>query len=305
MTKEIAVLAPGKDAEPGLRRLIRDAAKQVDAEVATGRRPQPGEPDTLIDTLQVLFGPADLVVLDDTTEKPHELMLFALGVAQALGKPTVVTVDSDARLRYEQLAPAAVYRHDVLEDDDATRNALAGLFQQALDDPGAFRMQQQEKAKAATAFISYSHQDEPYLERLLVHLKPLQKGGVLDVWADTRLHGGNLWRSEIEGAMAAASIAVLLVSADFLASDFILDNELPPLLKKARRDGTVILPVVLSPCSFTRHPELSVFQAVNRAVPLGGLDKHGQETVWDEVAKEVARAIGRKSPEAASVPAAS
>ena len=68
---------------------------------------------------------------------------------------------------------------------------------------------------------------------------------------------------EIAEAMERASAAILLVSADFLASDFIVTNELPPLLKKARSEGTQILPLILSNCRFERDPELSAFQAVN------------------------------------------
>lgn len=292
MTKQIAVLAPGKATEPGLRLLLRAAAKQVGAAVISGKRPDTGEPFTFIDTLRELFDKADLVVLDDTTEKPHELMLFALGVAQAMSMPTIVTVASGAPLRYEQLAPSAVYRYDVLDDDDTTRDALAELFKVALDDPRAFRMQQEEKAKSAKAFISYCHKDDSYLSRLLVHLRLLEKQGVLELWVDTKLHAGDLWRDQLASALDAASIAVLLVSADFLASDFIGDNELPPLLEKAKADGTRILPVVLSPCAFTRHPKLSAFQAVNHAIPLGGLGYVEQEAVWDEVAQEVERAVG-------------
>lgn len=56
-------------------------------------------------------------------------------------------------------------------------------------------------------FISYSHSDKRWLDRLLVHLRPMEREGVIDLWADTRIGAGDDWRHEIEAALAAADIA--------------------------------------------------------------------------------------------------
>lgn len=142
-------------------------------------------------------------------------------------------------------------------------------------------------------FVSYSHADAEWLERLQKHLKPLQRDGV-EVWDDTRLKAGEQWRNEIRDALAAAKVAILLVSADFLASDFIVTNELPPLLKAAEEDGATILPVIISPCRFTRMDSLSRFQAVNDpAKPLVQMRRAGREKALDQVARAVEDALGR------------
>lgn len=137
-------------------------------------------------------------------------------------------------------------------------------------------------------FISYCHRDSEYLERLLVHLKPLQRDGMIDAWVDTRLQAGDRWRKEIDTALKKARAAVLLVSADFLASDFVFKNELPPLLKAAEENGTLIIPVVLKPCRFTRSKELRDFQSINSPdEPLSVLDETGRELLYDSIAQRI------------------
>jgi len=110
-------------------------------------------------------------------------------------------------------------------------------------------------------FISYSHKDKQYLDRLQVFLRPIQREGTIDAWDDTRIKVGEDWRAEIRKALAEARVAVLLVTADFLASDFIATDELPPLLAKAEADGTVILLVIVGHCRFSetkyRSPEVA------------------------------------------------
>lgn len=112
-------------------------------------------------------------------------------------------------------------------------------------------------------FISYSHQDKHYLEWLQKHLKAFQRQNHhVEVWDDTKIKVGDKWKKEIESALEKASVAFLLVSKDFLASDFVMDEELPKLLQKSSEEGTLIIPIVLSPCLFEDSP-LGEFQAIN------------------------------------------
>jgi len=117
-------------------------------------------------------------------------------------------------------------------------------------------------ADRTDAFISYSHADQAWLQRIKVHLRPLERDHGIVIWQDTNLRGGQRWRQEIDQALTKAKVAILLVSPDFLASDFIHDNELPPLLEAAEQEGLVILSVIVSACAFRRSP-LSEFQAIN------------------------------------------
>jgi hypothetical protein len=120
-----------------------------------------------------------------------------------------------------------------------------------------------QTSPVAKVFISYSQQDQLWLERLQVYLKPLEREGWIDRWDDTQISPGTRWREAIDKALAESQVAVLLVSAHFLASDFIAKNELPPLLAKAAQKGTHILPVIVSPCRYEQTPELQDYQSAN------------------------------------------
>ncbi|HYT41052.1 MAG TPA: toll/interleukin-1 receptor domain-containing protein [Methylomirabilota bacterium] len=136
-------------------------------------------------------------------------------------------------------------------------------------------------------FVSYCHSDAKYLKRLRVHLASFGRDGLLDVWDDMEISPGELWQEEINKALLCARVAILLVSADFLASGFITSIELPSLLAASQSDDAVILPVILSPCSFA-DSELSRFQAVNNpSKPLTSMNFNDKEMVWVRVAETV------------------
>lgn len=110
-------------------------------------------------------------------------------------------------------------------------------------------------------FISYSHLDKEYLSDIQRHFKPFLSQ--LDFWDDTKIQPGQKWKSEIARAISETKVAILLISTDFLGSDFISTDELPPLLKAAEESGAVILTVILKPCLFEEFDELNQYQAMN------------------------------------------
>ncbi len=139
-------------------------------------------------------------------------------------------------------------------------------------------------------FISYSHADRKWLDRLLRHLRPLVREGYIQVFSDTNIRTGADWRREIQMALDSASVAVLLISADFLASDFIIDQELPRLLTGAASRGTIIMPVIVAPSLYETVPSLSQFQAANPpSRPLSAM----RATEWNQVLVDLAREIHR------------
>lgn len=250
----------------------------------------PGATDTGTAALNHMRS-ADVVAFDVTQATPNTMM--QLGAARALNKPIIFIARSATHLQLD-LASVRV----LIYGDD--RTTVSGDFLMAWLDALA-----QVKAKSetsppggpdlpssATVFVSYSHVDDRYLKRLLVHLRPLERKGLIEAWSDTRIKGGDQWRKEIASAIKRASAAVLLISADFLASEFITDNELPPLLSQAQARGSKILPVILFPCRYSREPKLSCFQAMNDPrTPLASMKQHQQESVLDSVAELIELSI--------------
>lgn len=110
-------------------------------------------------------------------------------------------------------------------------------------------------------FISYSHKDEVWKDRLVTHLAVLAKQGLLDSWDDRRIAAGESWREEICNALDGAGVGILLVSASFLSSDFILREEVSRLLERRTAGGLDLVPVIVRSCTWTRVPWLSPLQA--------------------------------------------
>jgi hypothetical protein len=137
---------------------------------------------------------------------------------------------------------------------------------------------------------SYSHQDKVWLERLQTNLKPLVRDKVIDLWDDTQIQPGAQWRIEIQRALAIAKVAVLLVSPDFLASDFIAEEELPILLDAAKTDGLTILWVPIRSSIFT-ETRIADYQAVHDpAKPLSKLKSADRDSALVAICKRIKEA---------------
>ena len=152
--------------------------------------------------------------------------------------------------------------------------------------------EQKPPGKRTKIFISYSHKDVRWLDRLHVHLKHLERSNEITGWDDTLIKPGEKWREAIRSGLEDAKVAVLLISADFLASDFINSNELPSLLASAESEGVVIFPILVSPSRFEETTDLSMFQAVNPpSHPLNAMTKTKREAVFVRVSRLIEEAL--------------
>ena len=107
-------------------------------------------------------------------------------------------------------------------------------------------------------FVSYSHEDAEWRRRFAEMLSPLVRERRLEVWSDDRLLVGYRWRPELAEAISRSKAALLLVSPSFLASDFIMEQELPALVEH----GVRLVPVLVRQCLWQ---EATLLQSVQWA----------------------------------------
>jgi tetratricopeptide (TPR) repeat protein len=136
-------------------------------------------------------------------------------------------------------------------------------------------------------FFSYAHEDEQLRDDLAKHLAAL--AGVTTSWYDRHISAGAPWAAEIDARLAAADIILLLVSADFLASDYCTNVEVPRALARHATGEARVLPVILRPCHWTDKPygQLQALPKEAEAVTLWS----NRDEAWLDVVNGIRKVI--------------
>lgn len=286
----IFVSQPYSEADDRLFEIISSAAARAGA--TTVRSDGVPHDKDILSGIHEAIRNAHLIIAD--VSDANSSVMYEVGLAQAEQKPLIFLAESSRSVPFD-LAGLHIIIYDLRSPSEIITRLVKAIVD-ATKSPDTFQLVSAsvERNKLQRVFISYSHHDREYLDRLLVHLKPLEKEGVIDLWTDKKLRPGDRWRKEIERALDRANVAVLLISADFLASDFITGNELPPLLRNAEDKGTRIIPLILKPCRFARETNLRQFHAINDPdKSLIRLSEGEREMLYDSVAAEVERTLKR------------
>src|SRR6516162_2276932 len=126
-----------------------------------------------------------------------------------------------------------------------------------------------------------------------MHLKPYLRGGSIVAWSDKQIVPGSTWFGEIKSALLQTNVAVLLVTPAFLASKFIYEHELAPLLKEAERGGVTILWVPIYASAY-KQIALEKYQAIlHPDKPLGSLPKAKRNQAWVTICEEIKKAAAK------------
>ncbi|MCJ7600508.1 MAG: TIR domain-containing protein [Desulfobulbaceae bacterium] len=145
-------------------------------------------------------------------------------------------------------------------------------------------------------FVSYSHRDEVEKNKLITHLCVLHKADLINVWNDDRIGAGSDWEREINDAMTEAEVAILLISANFLNSDFILRKEVPILLERRKNEGLIVFPIIAKSCAWKKIDWLTKMNVrPNNGTPIWGTPKKGVvDRELSVISEEVADVINKK-----------
>lgn len=147
-----------------------------------------------------------------------------------------------------------------------------------------------------TVFVSYSHKNEVEKNKLISHLGILQKEGLIDLWSDDQIGPGSDREVAINQAIAQASVAVLLISADFLNSNS-LNKTIPYLLKRREQEELIIFPVIAKDCAWQTVDwlaKMSVRPKDNQPIWRG--DDSRVEKELAAIAEEIAGIVKGKYP---------
>ncbi len=189
--------------------------------------------------------------------------------------PTILAV-ANGTLSHE-LVPSVSLHSDTSDDDRAEAGGVRAM--------SSFNVNLSRRIRDRV-FISYAREDEPWREKVTTALRPFVRPPN-SIWSDADIGGGEQWRAVIDEALQKTKVAILLVTADFLASDFIVEHELPTLVKAAKQNGLALLWVAVGDSGY-EETALKDFQAANDPrQPLRGLSASEVDEVLVSLGKQV------------------
>jgi internalin A len=143
--------------------------------------------------------------------------------------------------------------------------------------------------QAVRLFYSYSHKDEILRNELETHLKLLQRQGLLETWHDRKIEAGEEWKQKIDDNLERADIILLLVSSDFIASDYCYEKEMGRALERHTQGEARVVPVIVRDINWRNAPfaRLQALPKGGRAVTLW----ENKDTAWRDVSEGIERVV--------------
>ncbi len=115
---------------------------------------------------------------------------------------------------------------------------------------------------SVSVFFSYAHEDEKLRDDLAKQLKLLERQGVISAWHDRQIIAGSEWGSAIDTHLDSAQVILLLISPDFLASDYCWDIEVKRAMERHEAGEARVIPVILRPVDYWQEVSFGKLQAL-------------------------------------------
>ena len=146
-----------------------------------------------------------------------------------------------------------------------------------------------KQTKPIRLFYSYSHKDEALRDELDKHLIIMRRQHVIDTWSDRQIGAGTEWKNQISENLEKADVILLLISSDFLASDYCYDKEMKRALERHDAGEAVVIPVILRDCDWhdADFGKLQGLPKDGKAVTLWA-DK---DTAWRDVSEGIKKRV--------------
>lgn len=150
----------------------------------------------------------------------------------------------------------------------------------------------QEVRDTLRLFYSYAHEDEQLRDRLNTHLKIFERQGLIEPWHDREITAGDEWKGQIDDNLERADIILLLVSADFIASDYCYEIEMKRAMERSDAGEAEVIPVILRDANWTGAPfgKLQALPKYGKAV----MTWDDTDSAWKDVSLGIEKAIGKR-----------
>lgn len=233
--------------------------------------------------LSIIRANFDRMHADIPKLQPAEIVPLPRRPGEYVTYKELLTWEEKGKQKFEKVVEENVIDLDVQE-------LLNGVEVKAERAPARGARPDVKAPRAARIFVSYSHKDERLLNELKTHLSPLQRMKFIETWDDREIKAGGEFGDEISENIERADIILLLVSADFIASDYCYEKEMARALERHAKNEARVVPVIVRAAKWEMIPQLSKLQAV----PKNGRPVRNwpnKDTAWRDVSDRIQKII--------------
>lgn len=146
-----------------------------------------------------------------------------------------------------------------------------------------------KKISSVKLFYSYCHEDKAYCDELTKHLSVLKREGAISEWYDRKIEPGKNWEKEINQNLKASDVILLLISSDFVASDYCYCKEMEEALRMHDANQARIVPIIIRPVDWSSAPFAALQFLPEDAVPVSAWDN--RDEAWLNVVEGIRKVV--------------